>query len=76
MLDLLWRVEAALRNYSAYIVQLILRALPRPLTAPAATSKSSTRGQVKIPHLTAAGRGDDYALSARLATFSAASLRR
>jgi len=24
---------------------------------PAATSKSSTRGQVKIPHLTAAGRG-------------------
>ena len=33
MLDLLWRAEAALRNYSAYIVQLILRALPRPLTA-------------------------------------------
>ncbi len=31
MLDLLWRAEAALRNYSAYIVQLIRRALPRPL---------------------------------------------
>jgi ribosomal protein L32 len=44
--------------------------------APAATSKSPTCGQVKLPHLTAAGRGDDYARGARLATFSAASLSR
>jgi len=44
--------------------------------SPAATSKSPTCGQVKFPHLTAAGRGDDYARVACLATFSAASLSR
>ena len=44
------------------------------IRAPAATSNSPTRGLVKIPHLTGAGRADDYAPAARLATFSAASL--
>jgi hypothetical protein len=31
--------------------------LPFALRAPAGTSKSPTRGRVKIPHLTASGRG-------------------
>jgi hypothetical protein len=48
----------------------------RQHTARAATSNSPTRGQVKIPQLTAAGRCDDYPAEARLATRSAASLRR
>lgn len=45
---------------------------------PAATSNSPTRGQVKFPHLTAAGSssGDDYARAARLARRSAASFSR
>src|SRR6185437_14796294 len=42
----------------------------------AATSKSPTLAGVKILQLTAAGRGDDYALTARLATRSAASFSR
>ena len=48
----------------------------KPLGALAATSNSPTRGQVKIPHVTAARCRDDYPAAARLATRSAASFSR
>ena len=58
-----------------------VRTWPIPLRAGmvralAATSNSPTRGQVKIPHVTAARCRDDYPAAARLATRSAASFSR
>jgi DNA-binding phage protein len=46
----------------AAIFDAIRKFLKVGLKAPAGTSKSATRGRVKFPHLTVAGRGDDYAV--------------
>ena len=57
-------------------VNLLSTCTYHTLTSLAATSNSPTRGQVKIPHVTAARCRDDYPAAARLATRSAASFSR